>query len=655
MEYFCVHCGVWRARSSTMRAYVFLWYPDPLPHTHAPFPPPAPPCRHEGPAFLALFKRYGGFTVLSGGVASGFTATARAAFEPCLLHCKGKRSVVTRQVPLSARSLNDGDVFLLDVGSKIFLWAGRTANVHERAKGMELLARLAGARKCAVERIIVEDATPEEVAEFWGELGGSAGDVAPALPDDDEGSASLAAPRVTLHRLSDASGALATNEIPRSADGLWRLSQLPKGDVAIVDVVGGETFVWVSRGASDAERASGPDAANAYLAASGRSASARVTVVREGGESPLFLSLFAPEPRAPLTFGHVSRGVAGAAGRAALADRGIDFSKLAAGASAVAVASADARAAPLLRPTAQTTTALEQWAIRGSAIEAVPPARVGELYASCAYVVVHSWEDARRVRGTTIYYWIGKHAASLERGTSALTARDKADLHRGPGKGSVALVRVVQGSEPPAFCRAFAEGVVVHSGAAAGMGAAPAAGVRLYHVKGSSSDDTRAFEVTPVAGSLNSGDAFVLVTIGGGGAGGAGAPPHALVWMGAGANDSERDAARRLGARLVRAWRIAMGFPAAGGDPPAEITEGDNDDDSSAAADFWLALGGRTPYAMALAPEGMQLARFFVLSDALGVLRMEEVQSWSQVRGAMDGWGVTPCCACGCAWLACAQ
>lgn len=35
-------------------------------------------------------------------------------------------------------SLNEGDVFILDLGLKLFFWPGKEANVHEKAKGMEI-------------------------------------------------------------------------------------------------------------------------------------------------------------------------------------------------------------------------------------------------------------------------------------------------------------------------------------------------------------------------------------------------------------------------------------------------------------------------------------------------------------------------------------
>ena len=73
--------------------------------------------QRESAPFLALFQRGGvaGFTVRTGPADAGAWVNKPALFEPALLHIKGSRNVITRQVPCVATSLNAGDVFVLDV------------------------------------------------------------------------------------------------------------------------------------------------------------------------------------------------------------------------------------------------------------------------------------------------------------------------------------------------------------------------------------------------------------------------------------------------------------------------------------------------------------------------------------------------------------
>ena len=42
-------------------------------------------------------------------------------------------------LPLESNSLNEGDVFILDNGMKLYFWPGKEANVNEKVKGMEIV------------------------------------------------------------------------------------------------------------------------------------------------------------------------------------------------------------------------------------------------------------------------------------------------------------------------------------------------------------------------------------------------------------------------------------------------------------------------------------------------------------------------------------
>jgi hypothetical protein len=52
---------------------------------------------------------------------------------------QGKDDVRVTEVELSMSSLNSGDIFILDLFDTITLWAGKFANVQERAKAREIL------------------------------------------------------------------------------------------------------------------------------------------------------------------------------------------------------------------------------------------------------------------------------------------------------------------------------------------------------------------------------------------------------------------------------------------------------------------------------------------------------------------------------------
>lgn len=125
---------------------------------------------NESQAFLALFKNLGGIEYLPGGVESGFKHVDRDVHAKRLLHVKGKRTVRVTEVPLAASSLNTGDVFILDIGTDIYIYNGASANRYEKAKGVEVATKLRSEHggKADIHRL-EEDPRNET---FWGTLGG---------------------------------------------------------------------------------------------------------------------------------------------------------------------------------------------------------------------------------------------------------------------------------------------------------------------------------------------------------------------------------------------------------------------------------------------------------------------------------------------------
>ncbi len=68
----------------------------------------------ESDLFLALWKR--GIVYLHGGVGSGFKHVIPDTHELCLYQTKGKRYPRVFAVPITGKSLNHGDAFILDNG-----------------------------------------------------------------------------------------------------------------------------------------------------------------------------------------------------------------------------------------------------------------------------------------------------------------------------------------------------------------------------------------------------------------------------------------------------------------------------------------------------------------------------------------------------------
>ena len=163
---------------------------------------------HESEQFLQCFKKV---EYLNGGVASGFKHVERGVYQRRLLHVKGSRSVRVSTQPMKASSLNAGDVFILDLGTRLIQWNGTKANQKEKAKAMEVCVGIKNEERGGKPSI---DSCEQgsEPPEFWKALGGQ-GTVAPATDDAPE-----ANPKgvTKLLKVSDATGKLVTTEIAQS-------------------------------------------------------------------------------------------------------------------------------------------------------------------------------------------------------------------------------------------------------------------------------------------------------------------------------------------------------------------------------------------------------------------------------------------------------
>lgn len=52
-----------------------------------------------------------------------------------------------------ANSINEGDVFILDLGMKLYFWPGKEANVNEKVKGMEIVFNIKNGERGAHPKV----------------------------------------------------------------------------------------------------------------------------------------------------------------------------------------------------------------------------------------------------------------------------------------------------------------------------------------------------------------------------------------------------------------------------------------------------------------------------------------------------------------------
>eukprot|EP00026_Physarum_polycephalum_P002067 Phypoly_transcript_02071.p1 GENE.Phypoly_transcript_02071~~Phypoly_transcript_02071.p1 ORF type:complete len:829 (+),score=189.83 Phypoly_transcript_02071:487-2973(+) len=543
---------------------------------------------HESNLFLSYFK--GGIEYLEGGIDSGFNHVENT-HKKRLLHLKGKRNVRVREVPISASSLNKGDVFVLDLGLTLIQFNGPEASKMEKAKGLEVTSNINSNERGAKATIhIIEypkDNDKPETKQFWEELGGE-GEVAPASAggDDTEYEKAVAA-TVQLLRVSDSTGELVVTPV---ASVPLKKTQLDTNDCFIVDV-GTQIFVWVGKGSTQQEKTSSMQLATGFLASSGRPEWTPITRVVEGGEPPAFKSQFSNWSDVTLNRPRLEK-------KATPSQTKIDVGLMHTGSQK----QIDASAVRTIKH--RGGGELTVWRVENFKLADLPKDQYGLFYSGDSYVVQYT---ERRQGGDDlhyVYFWQGRTSTADEKGASALLAKELDDkLH-----GTATQIRVVQNKEPNHFVSLFDGKLIIKQGGhpsgfkTVAQETAPSSDspVQLYQIRGATEITTRAIEVPPKSASLSSRDAFILITQTG-----------VTVWFGTGCDEEEKKQAKQVAARL------------AGGKPVTEVNEG------SETSEFWNALGGKNDYE-AGSHDIAKEPRLFWGSNATGLFKVEEIFDFTQ-------------------------
>ncbi|XP_076854303.1 gelsolin b isoform X2 [Brachyhypopomus gauderio] len=532
---------------------------------------------YESKTFVGYFKS--GLKYMQGGVASGLNHVASSHVGlPRVLRVTGRRIVRAIEVPVTWASFNQCDCFILDMGEELFQWCGSKSNHFERLKATNVTKGIRdGERQGRAKLHLCEEgAEPDEMLEILGSK--------PELPDagcDDAETDVSNRKLAKLYKVSDASGDMSitlvadVNPFPKSA--------LESTDCFILDHgSNGIIFVWKGKDASQEERSAGLKAAEEFIMKMGYPKHTQVQILPENGETPLFKQFFKLWCDVTQTEGmgrvYLSNNIATMKKEPFDASTLHDSRAMAAQYGMVDKGDGDKKI----------------WRIEGSGKVAVDPSTYGQFYGGDSYVIQYCYQHGG-CRGDIIYIWQGQDSSQDEKGASAILA---AQLEGELGGRSV-QVRVSQGKEPAHLMSIFGEKpmVVFKGGTSRNGGQSEAAKIRLFQVRSSTAGHTRANEVDVQTSSLNSNDAFVLVS-----------PSGSVLWVGQGTSDVEMSGAKQLGAIL--------------GVEVSEVAEGEEGDD------FWKVLGGKTEYCRSTRLKSKMDShppRLFACSNKTGHFRIEEV------------------------------
>lgn len=226
--------------------------------------------RSPSKEFLALFPR---ITILSGGVRSGFRhveeeptqdmLTLSRIFQPDNVSTSG---TIVYEVEPTWKSLDDGDVYVLNTGDKIWVWQGKDCSPKEKAKAAHIVHTMTQDKHAEVEVVAQGESGSGKVITL---LGGNqdtprrgfqqprpVNSISKKLP-------STSVEGRKLFRISDAAGELSFNLVKEG--GQISQSDLDTNDVFLLDDSGQSVWVWEGRLASHAERSKWLQIARAYI------------------------------------------------------------------------------------------------------------------------------------------------------------------------------------------------------------------------------------------------------------------------------------------------------------------------------------------------------------------------------------------------------
>jgi gelsolin len=206
---------------------------------------------YESPMFMNYFPH--GIFTLQGGVDSGFFHVVAENYPPRLLQVKGCfKHVHTRQVPFKFESLNDGDVFIVDLGNKLYQWNGQNAGVFEKHKAAEVVNHIKEKRdSIKMDIVVIDQDSQAKDPEFWKLFGGrDPKDVAKGTKESDIREKKQT--DIKLFRLSDRTGNL-TFDFVEEGHRKITPGHFKSDDVYLLDK-GYIIYVWIGKDASSEEK-----------------------------------------------------------------------------------------------------------------------------------------------------------------------------------------------------------------------------------------------------------------------------------------------------------------------------------------------------------------------------------------------------------------
>jgi len=245
---------------------------------------------HESQDFLSAFPA--GLIIRSGGVESGMRKVTHE-HQTKLFKIAGGKYPMVIQVPLGWKQMNSGDVFILDAGPIIYVWRGAKSSFGEKTEAARLADVLKD--KPGEKIVLVDDGDESDLEKGEQELFSQflPLEEREQLTEKEEGGDEKiisTKAEIDLYQCTDRDGDM---KIIHVKCGSLCKDELGGDDSFIIDGHGTlGIWVWIGKGATQAERREGMSTAAKFVEEKGYPMETRITRVVQGGENQEFLSLF---------------------------------------------------------------------------------------------------------------------------------------------------------------------------------------------------------------------------------------------------------------------------------------------------------------------------------------------------------------------------
>uniref|UniRef100_A0A8D1MY21 Villin-1 n=1 Tax=Sus scrofa TaxID=9823 RepID=A0A8D1MY21_PIG len=540
---------------------------------------------NESEAFRGYFKQ--GIVYEKGGVGSGVLHVLGHSHGIWRFPVgAGRRRVSQAVCELSWHSGNESDFFLFFFGGGLVFFLGPHLRHVEIFQGMTLAKEIRDQERGGRTYVGVVDGEDEKASpqlmEIMNYVLGQRKELKAAVPDTVVEPALKAA--LKLYHVSDSEGKVVVREVatrPLTQD------LLSHEDCYILDQGGLKIYVWKGKNANPQEKKEAMNQALNFIKAKQYPPSTQVEVQNDGAESAVFQQLFqkwtVPNQTSGLGKTHTVGSVA-------------KVEQVKFDATSMHV---QPQVAAQQKMVDDGSGEVEIWRIENLDLVPVESKWVGHFYGGDCYLLLYTYLIGEK-QHYLLYIWQGSQASQDEITASAYQAVILDQKYNN----EPVQIRVPMGKEPPHLMSIFKGRMVVYQGGTSRANSTePVPSTRLFQVRGTSVNNTKAFEVPARATSLNSNDVFVLKT-----------QSCCYLWCGKGCSGDEREMAKMVADTISRTEKQV-------------VVEGQEP------ANFWMALGGKAPYASSkrLQEETLVITpRLFECSNQTGRFLATEIPDFNQ-------------------------